>query len=72
MWGTEGKEWRKEQDGVVKEAQRGFGGRFGAGLPSIDDGSMLFMQNVAAKMTPAEEGGGKAEAGVQGGGQGML
>lgn len=55
-----GKEWRKEQDGVVEEAQRGFGGRFGAGLPSIDDGSMLFMQNVAAKMAPPKEGGGKA------------
>ncbi|MCI1998407.1 MAG: type I restriction-modification system subunit M [Olsenella sp.] len=55
-----GKEWRKEQDGVVEEAQRGFGGRFGAGLPSIDDGSMLFLQNVAAKMAPVEEGGGKA------------
>lgn len=40
--------------------QRGFGGRFGAGKPDIDDGSMLFMQNVAAKMAPPEEGGGKA------------
>lgn len=38
----------------------GFGGRFGAGKPDIDDGSMLFMQNVAAKMAPPEEGGGKA------------
>nr|WP_258772517.1 N-6 DNA methylase [Eggerthella lenta] len=39
---------------------RGFDGRFGAGKPDIDDGSMLFMQNVAAKMAPPKEGGGKA------------
>lgn len=55
-----GKEWKKEKDGVLEEMQRGFGGRFGAGKPDIDDGSMLFMQNVAAKMAPPEEGGGKA------------
>ena len=55
-----GKEWKKEKDGVLDEMQRGFGGRFGAGKPDIDDGSMLFMQNVAAKMAPPEDGGGKA------------
>lgn len=55
-----GKEWRKEQPGVFDEMKNGFGGRFGAGKPDIDDGSMLFMQNVAAKMAPVGEGGGKA------------
>lgn len=55
-----GKEWKKEKDAVLEEMGRGFGGRFGAGKPDIDDGSMLFMQNVAAKMAPPEEGGGKA------------
>ncbi len=55
-----GKEWKKEKDAVLEEMARGFGGRFGAGKPDIDDGSMLFMQNVAAKMAPLEEGGGKA------------
>lgn len=55
-----GKEWKKEKDAVLEEMQRGFAGRFGAGKPGIDDGSMLFMQNVAAKMAPAEKGGGKA------------
>lgn len=55
-----GKEWRKERDAVLEEMGRGFDGRFGAGKPDIDDGSMLFMQNVAAKMAPPEEGGGKA------------
>ena len=49
-----GKEWKKEKDAVLEEMGRGFGGRFGAGKPDIDDGSMLFMQNVAAKMAPPE------------------
>lgn len=55
-----GKEWKKEKDGVLNEVELGFAGRFGAGKPDIDDGSMLFMQNVTAKMAPIEEGGGKA------------
>lgn len=55
-----GKKWEKEQKGVEEEIERGFAGRFGAGRPDIDDGSMLFMQNVAAKMAPVAEGGGKA------------
>ena len=55
-----GKKWEKEKDAVEDEAKLGFRGRFGAGLPSIDDGSMLFMQHVVNKMKPAYEGGGKA------------
>ncbi|MBT1162891.1 class I SAM-dependent DNA methyltransferase [Bifidobacterium sp. SO1] len=55
-----GKEWKVEEDAVRKEASYGFKGRFGAGLPAIGDGSMLFIQNVAAKLKPVEEGGGKA------------
>lgn len=55
-----GKEWKKEKDGVLEEMKRGFEGRFGAGKPDIDDGSMLFLQNVVAKMAPVGEGGGKA------------
>ena len=51
---------KKEKDAVLEEMGRGFDGRFGAGKPDIDDGSMLFMQNVAAKMAPPKEGGGKA------------
>ena len=54
-----GKEWKPEQDDVLKEANLGFAGRFGAGVPSVDDGSMLFLQHVASKMKPAEEGGSK-------------
>lgn len=55
-----GKSWTPEQPDVLDEAKLGFSGRFGAGLPSVDDGSMLFLQHVASKIKPASEGGGKA------------
>ena len=45
-----GKEWKVEKDAVYEEAKLGF----------ISDGSMLFIQNVAAKLAPVEQGGGKA------------
>ena len=34
----------------------GFSGRFGAGLPAINDGSLLFLQHMISKMHPYEEG----------------
>ena len=55
-----GKKWEVEQQDVLAEARLGFAGRFGAGLPSVDDGSMLFLQHVVSKMKPEEEGGSKA------------
>ena len=55
-----GKNWQVEQQDVLAEARLGFAGRFGAGLPSVDDGSMLFLQHVVSKMKPEEEGGSKA------------
>jgi type I restriction enzyme M protein len=53
-----GVEWKKVQDEVRKEAEaKGFDGRFGAGLPRINDGSFLFLQHMTAKMRRPEEGG---------------
>jgi type I restriction enzyme M protein len=53
-----GVEWKKVDDAVRKEAQtRGFDGRFGAGLPRINDGSFLFLQHMISKMKPPSEGG---------------
>ena len=53
-----GVEWKKVEDAVKKEHnQLGFRGRFGAGLPRINDGSFLFLQHMIAKMKPVAEGG---------------
>ena len=53
-----GVEWKKVEDTVRSEAQtKGFHGRFGAGLPRINDGSFLFLQHMVSKMKPAAEGG---------------
>jgi type I restriction enzyme M protein len=53
-----GVEWKKVEDAVRTEhAKSGFGGRFGAGLPRINDGSFLFLQHMIAKMKPVEQGG---------------
>lgn len=54
-----GKKWEKQQSDVLDEAKLGFSGRFGAGLPSISDGSMLFLQNMVSKLAPLSEGGGR-------------
>ncbi|MFH4077657.1 N-6 DNA methylase, partial [Acinetobacter baumannii] len=34
-------------------------GRFGAGLPRINDGSLLFAQHMISKMKPSPENGGE-------------
>ncbi len=53
-----GVEW-KSVERVVKDEHRdlGFDGRFGAGLPPINDGSFLFLQHMLSKMKPVEQGG---------------
>ena len=52
-----GVEW-KDQKTVVENEHRtlGFAGRFGAGLPAINDGSLLFLQHMIAKMHPFDDG----------------
>ena len=52
-----GVEWKKVKDTVEAEAERGFAGRFGAGLPRINDGSFLFLQHMISKMSPATDKG---------------
>ena len=45
-----GVEWKPEADFIQKEAnEKGFSGRFGAGLPRINDGSFLFLQHMISK-----------------------
>jgi type I restriction enzyme M protein len=53
-----GVEWKKVQAEIVGEANDlGMRGRFGAGLPRINDGSLLFLQHMLWKMRPVSEGG---------------
>lgn len=53
-----GVEWKKVQKQVTDEyTQQGFNGRFGAGLPRVSDGSLLFLLHLISKMRPQNEGG---------------
>jgi type I restriction enzyme M protein len=53
-----GVEWKSVERFVKDERERlGFRGRFGAGLPAINDGSFLFLQHMISKMKPTAEGG---------------
>ncbi|WP_327029275.1 type I restriction-modification system subunit M [Micromonospora sp. NBC_01740] len=48
-----GVEWKKVKDEVENEYETlGESGRFGAGLPRINDGSLLFLQHMISKMKP--------------------
>lgn len=53
-----GVEWKKVRDTVEAEHKDlGYAGRFGAGLPRINDGSFLFLQHMISKMKRPEDGG---------------
>jgi type I restriction enzyme M protein len=53
-----GVKWGKVQKEVTEEHQSlGHGGRFGAGLPSVSDGSFLFLMSLMSKMKPKDQGG---------------
>jgi type I restriction enzyme M protein len=54
-----GKEWKMDQVAVEAEAERGHAGRFGAGLPRISDGQLLFLQHMLSRMKDPKEGGGR-------------
>ncbi|MDG5856534.1 type I restriction-modification system subunit M [Clostridium beijerinckii] len=47
-----GREWKNDKVAVEKEAKLGYAGRFGAGLPAVGDGQMLFLETAIAKMKP--------------------
>ncbi|MDE3111728.1 MAG: SAM-dependent DNA methyltransferase [Chloroflexota bacterium] len=53
-----GVDWKKVEEVINKEHdERGLNGRFGAGLPRINDGSLLFLQHMIAKMKDPGSGG---------------
>src|SRR5437867_2932846 len=53
-----GVEWKQQQRDIEKERDTlGFDGRFGAGLPRVNDGALLFLQHMLSKMRPPKAGG---------------
>ena len=56
-----GVDWKASQDAVITEYNHGGAySRFPGGLPAISDGQMLFLQHLATKVRPVEDGGGRA------------
>ena len=54
-----GVEWKTQQKYVEKEHEAfGFEGRFGPGLPRINDGALLFLLNMISKRHPSPDEGG--------------
>ncbi len=59
-----GVEWKQQQREIERERDTlGYDGRFGAGLPRINDGSLLFLQHMIAKMQPPPPAGGATSEG---------
>jgi type I restriction enzyme M protein len=52
-----GVDWKKYQDPIRQEHEtKGFNGRFGAGLPRVSDGQLLFLLHMISKMRDDEQG----------------
>ncbi|MXX39456.1 MAG: SAM-dependent DNA methyltransferase [Gemmatimonadetes bacterium] len=48
-----GVDWKRQKNEIQREHDRlGFEGRFGAGLPRVNDGSLLFLQHMTHKFEP--------------------
>jgi len=55
-----GVDWKKIEEDINKEhREKGYDGRFGAGLPRVSDGSLLFLLHLISKLRDAKDGGGR-------------
>src|SRR5438105_6145835 len=52
-----GKDWKRDEDAVRAEHERGAAGRFGPGLPRISEGQLLFLLHMLAHAKDPKEGG---------------
>ena len=51
-----GVDWKAYADPIKHESEKlGWDGRFGAGLPRVSDGSMLFLQHMISKFKPVAD-----------------
>ncbi|HIF9346830.1 TPA: type I restriction-modification system subunit M [Photobacterium damselae] len=59
-----GVDWKKIEGEIKDEhQQKGFNGRFGAGLPRVSDGSLLFLMHLISKMRDTHNADGSINAG---------
>ena len=55
-----GVDWKKIEGDIQDEHQlKGFSGRFGAGLPRVSDGSLLFLLHLISKLRGHDKNGGR-------------
>jgi type I restriction enzyme M protein len=52
-----GKDWKRDEEAVYAEHERGVAGRFAPGLPRINDGQLLFLLHMLSHVKDKEEGG---------------
>jgi type I restriction enzyme M protein len=52
-----GKDWKRDEEAVRAEHERGPAGRFAPGLPRISDGALLFLLHMLAHRKEAKDGG---------------
>ena len=52
-----GKDWKRDEEAVVTEHERGVSGRFAPGLPRISDGQLLFLLHMLAHTKEPKCGG---------------
>ncbi|MGB8378775.1 MAG: class I SAM-dependent DNA methyltransferase, partial [Rhodanobacteraceae bacterium] len=52
-----GKDWKRDEDAVRTEHERGAAGRFAPGLPRISDGQLLFLLHMLAHAREPNDGG---------------
>lgn len=60
-----GVDWKKiEQEIKDEHEHKGFNGRFGAGLPRVSDGSLLFLMHLISKMRDVDSTGQGSRIGI--------
>ena len=52
-----GKDWKRDEDAVRAEHERGAAGRFSPGLPRISDGQLLFLLHMLGHAKEPKDGG---------------
>ena len=52
-----GKDWKRDEEAVRAEHEKGAAGRFSPGLPRISDGQLLFLLHMLGHMQTSEKGG---------------